>query len=83
MAGRELRSRHDDRGEAQGADSACETRTRDEFTHESSVGPDARQRTPGAGPVEAAGAATEAEHASESERGDGVATNAIKLLGSP
>ncbi len=69
----------DTRGEATRADSACETRLQDERFPASRLQLDARSRTPSADPVEAAGAATKAEHASESERADGVGTDATQI----
>ncbi len=80
VAGRELRSRHDTRGEVKGGDSACETRSRDVRTTESRARTNARSRTPTAAPVEAAGAATETEHASASERGAGGDPNEIQRV---
>ena len=77
VAGRELRSRRDARGEVQGVDSACETSPRDARSDATCIRSDAGRRTPTADPVETVGAATGAEHASESERGDGVDTNEI------
>ncbi len=71
VARRELRSRRDTRGEAPGAESACETSPRDARSNATWLRPDTRHRTPTAAPVEAAGAATRAEHASASERGAG------------
>ena len=41
LAGRVRSTRHDNRGEAQGGDSACETRSRDELTRTSRIQPDA------------------------------------------
>ncbi len=78
VAGCVRSTQRDTRGEAQGGDSACETQPRDELTSTSSHCTNARPRPPSAAPVEAAGAATEAEHASASERADGVGTNAGK-----
>ncbi len=65
-------------GEAQGADSACETHPRDERSHASRSGPDARRRTPSAAPVEQPEPRREPNTRAIASGADGVGTSATQ-----